>query len=123
MRKIRTIFAFALCLLMVFTIAVETSATICRKITIDSYSCKAHSNCLSVTFVSEGNTVTGDVYDKYFSGNSSHWPNAFRYDNVWSYKIGNAGFAKGTYTIYSSLITQWASIAFASTSDTITHTY
>jgi len=123
MRMTRRILAVTLCLLTVFAVTVGASAAVYRKTTTHSYSCKAHSDCQTVTFVSEGNTVTGQVYDKYFSGNNSHWPNAFRYDNVWSYKIGNAGFAKGTYTLYSSLVTQWASIAFSSTSNTITHTY
>lgn len=123
MRMTRRILAVTLCLLTVFAVTVGASAAVYRKTTTHSYSCKAHSGCQTVTFVSEGNTVTGQVYDKYFSGNNSHCPNAFRYDNVWSYKIGNAGFAKGTYTLYSSLVTQWASIAFSSTSNTITHTY
>lgn len=71
----------------------------------------------------KGDTATGKIYDKYFSGQKSHWPNAFRYDSVWSYQIGNTGYAKGTYTAYSSIITQWVSLAFSSVSHTITHTY
>lgn len=88
------------------------------------YSCKAHSyNCHQVTFTSQGNTSTHEIYDKYFSSNTSHWPNAFRYDNVWITKTSTLSYAKGTYTIYSSLITKWASLSFASTSKTISHVY
>lgn len=119
MQKISKLVAIVLCVAMVISAASVASA----RTTTDSYSCRVHSGCHWVKFYSHGNTENGDIYDKYFSGNHSHWPNAFRYDNVWSYKVGNWGYAKGTYTLYSSLITQWASIAFASTSDTITHVY
>ena len=124
MRKLRTIVVLILCIAAIFAIvAVPASAATYRKTTTVSYSCKAHNNCHWVKFTSEGNTTTGAIYDKYFSGNSSHWPNAFKYDNVWSYQIGSTGYAKGTYTLYSSLITQWVSMSFKSVSRTITHTY
>lgn len=123
MRISKRIFALCLCLLLAFTGTTNTFATIYQKTTTRYFSCRVHSNCTYIAFVSEGNTDTGDVYDKYFSGSHSHWPNAFTYDSVWSYKIGNTGFAKGTYTIYSSLITQWASLSFSSTTETFTHTY
>lgn len=124
MRKLRMIIALVACIAVVLSVAMSpASAAIYTKTTTHSYSCNAHSGCQWIKFVSQGNTANGDIYDKYFSGNGSHWPNAFRYDNVWSYKVGNWGYAKGTYTIYSSLITQWVSIAFSSSSDTIVHTY
>lgn len=110
------------CLLFVST-GGAVSAAEYEMTTTHSYSCKAHKNCLSVAFKSHGETSNGKIYSKYFSGNNSHWPNAFKYDNVWSYKVGNTGYAKGTYTLYSSLVTQWASLSFKSTSKTITHTY
>lgn len=122
MKILKKICALVLCLMVVFS-CITASAAVYTKKTTHYYSCNAHSNCSYVTFASQGDTSTGKIYDKYFSANHAHWPNAFRYDNVWSYQIGTTGYAKGTYTLYSSLITQWASIAFASTSRTITHTY
>lgn len=77
---------------------------------------------MHITFKSHGNTDTGAIYDKYFSSYYAHWPNAFREDSLWSYTVGTTGYAKGKYTFYSSLITAWASIAFASTTETMTHT-
>ena len=78
--------------------------------------CRAHSGnttdmyiLLAATF--DGNTCT----DVWWDSSYSHWPNAFSYDST---AIGN-GYARGTYTIYSSLITQWASIAFSSRTNTI----
>ncbi len=100
-----------------------SSSALKRTTTTTRYSCRAHSNCMYIKFVSEGNVSTGAVYDKYFSASSAHWPNAFTYGKVWSYKIGTTGYAKGTYTIYSSLITQWVSLTFTSKTKTITHTY
>lgn len=123
MRKTRAIVALMLCLAMALSISTAVSAAVYHTTTTHYYSCRTHDDCMWIKFYSHGDTSTGTIYDKHFSGNHSHWPNAFRYDNVWSYKVGNTGYAKGTYTLYSSLITQWASIAFASTSDTITHTY
>lgn len=123
MKKLIRILAITLCIVVVICSCLTATATEWYKTTTDSYSCKVHSNCAYITFYSHGNDSNGAIYDKYFSANHSHWPNAFRYDKVWSYKVGNTGYAKGTYTLYSSLVTQWASIAFASTSDTITHVY
>ena len=123
MKNIKKIMALMLCIAMALSIAVVASAAQYWKTTTHYYSCNAHNNCMWVKFTSHGDTTTGKIYDKYFSGNSSHWPNAFRYDNVWSYSVGNTGYAKGTYTVYSSLITQWVSLAFSSTSRTITHIY
>ena len=115
--------AFLVCLVVMLSCVVPANAATYRKTTTRYYSCRAHSNCMHITFSSHGNTSTGDVYDYYFSGNHSHWPNAFRYDSTWSYKVRSTGYAKGTYTAYSSLVTQWASLSFSSTSSTITHVY
>lgn len=123
MWKFGKLLALVLCMAMIFSVVSVAYAVGYYKTTTHSYSCRVHNGCMWIKFFSHGDVGTGNVYDKYFSGNRSHWPNAFRYDNTWSYKVGNTGYAKGTYTIYSSLITQWASIAFSSTSDTITHIY
>lgn len=89
-----------------------------------NYTCNAHNYyCSHITFISHGNTTSGTIYDRYFSSHQTHWPNAFREDNVWSYTVGTTGYAKGKYTVYSSLITAWASLAFTSQTRTITHIY
>lgn len=123
MRKVTRILTLALCLVMILSCVLTSSAAVYTKTTAQYSSCRAHSNCMYVSFRSQGNSSTGVIYDKYFSSNSSHWPNAYRYDNVWSYRIGNTGYAKGTYTLYSSIVTQWMSLAFKSSSRTIVHTY
>lgn len=99
------------------------SSAIVTKTTTHYYSCRVHTNCHYISFKSQGNTTTGQIYDKWFDNMHSHWPNAFRVDSTWSYTVGTTGYAKGTYTVYSSLITEWVSLAFQSTTRTITHTY
>lgn len=123
MKKFYKLIALALCLVVVFSCVSVASAAVETKSTSHYGSCRAHNYCHRVTFKSQGDTVTGKIYDKYFSSNKSHWPNAFRYDSVWSYQVGNTGYAKGTYTLYSSIITAWVSLAFTSRSNTIVHTY
>lgn len=122
MKKIKVAIVIILCLCFTCS-TIQASAAIYRKTTTHYYSCMLHDDCMNIVFVSEGNTVTGDIYDVYFSGHDAHWPNAFTYGNTWSYKIGDTGYAKGTYTFYSSLITQWASLAFKSSSETCVHVY
>ncbi|MDD3239057.1 MAG: hypothetical protein PHW47_03035 [Lachnospira sp.] len=121
-RKKLIVFAMMLVLLLSMNTTLA-GATEYVKSTTHSYACNAHDGCSWITFRSHGETSNGTIYDCYFSDNSSHWPNNFRYDNVWSYTVNNWGYAKGSYTLYSSLITQWASIAFSSTSNTIVHVY
>jgi hypothetical protein len=88
------------------------------------YGCRAHgSGCQYINFYSQGDVGTGTIYTKYFSSSYSHWPNAFRYDRTFTYYSGRNGYACGTYTAYSSLITQWASLSFQSYTNTITHVY
>lgn len=53
--------------------------------------------------------------DVYWQSSSTHWPNGVTFGVTKKY----TSYARGTYTIYSSLITQWASIAFSSDTDTI----
>lgn len=117
----KRVFALILCFVLVFSCIAPASAA--GYVTTVTYSCRAHNGCMYVKFASHGDKASGDVYDYYFSANKSHWPNAFRYDRTWSYKVGTTGYAKGTYTIYSSLVTQWASLSFSSSSKTLTHTY
>lgn len=117
----KRVLALILCVILVVACIVPVSAA--GYVSTVTYSCRAHSGCMYVKFTSHGDHASGNVYDYYFSGNKSHWPNAFRYDRTWSYKVGTTGYAKGTYTIYSSLITQWVSLAFTSSSRTLTHTY
>lgn len=113
----------ALVLVAVSTLSTVANATVYTKTTTHYYSCNAHTSCMYITFESTGDTYDGYIYNCDFINNHSHWPNAFREDKVWSYTIDNWGYAKGKYTIYSSLITAWASLAFSSTTDTITHVY
>lgn len=117
----KRVFALILCFALIFSCITSVSAV--GYTTTHTYSCRAHSGCMYVKFASHGDCASGKVYDHYFSANKSHWPNAFRYDKTWSYSVGTTGYAKGTYTIYSSLVTQWVSLAFKSQSKTITHTY
>jgi hypothetical protein len=124
-KKTLKLMALATAVFMVcsfFLLDVAGSA-ILTKYTTHYYSCRVHTNCHHITFKSQGNTTTGQIYDKWFDSMDSHWPNAFRVDSTWSYTVGTTGYAKGTYTIYASIITQWASLAFKSTTRTITHTY
>lgn len=66
---------------------------------------------ISLTAMFDGKTCT----DVWWDSSYSHWPNAFSFGSTAS----GYGYARGTYTIYSSLITQWASIAFDSQTRTI----
>lgn len=91
--------------------------------TYDCWDCKLHGYCCYICFSSSGDIDTGDVYDTYFSAVSAHWPNNFEAGSTWSYKVGKVGYAKGTYTGYSSLITQWVGFKFSSRTCTITHVY
>lgn len=76
------------------------------------YSCRAHSCCQYITLSAVFDPSCKDVY---WSGTYTHWPNACTLGETKKY----TSYARGTYTMYSSLITQWASLAFQSFTDTI----
>lgn len=87
------------------------------------YEDKAHGYCSNITLGATGDSVTGKIYGKWWDSSYAHWPNAFTKETPWHYNVGAYGYVKGTYTIYSSLITQWASIAFQEITNTITITF
>ncbi len=80
------------------------------------WTCRKHSKNSSDMYI----TLTAKFSSKkctdvYFSRSYAHWPNAFKEGSTAKYTTS----ARGSYTAYSSLITQWASLAFASYTDTI----
>lgn len=124
MKKRRNILAFALALLLIgatiFTNSKKVSAYGWTQRDTDWWYCRSHSNCSYITLEASGDTGTGKIYDVEFVQKKTHWPNAFSEDRVWSYTVGKNGYAKGKYTVYSSIITTWVSLSFSSQTDTIT---
>jgi len=127
-RRFITLLTAVVCLIVLSLAGGAVSAYETTKSTTHEYICGLHSvlgwdSCAHITFYSHGETDSGDVYDKCFSDSACHWPNGFNYGDVWSYKVATTGYAKGTYTSYSSLITTWMSLAWSSYTTTITHIY
>ncbi len=80
------------------------------------YWCFMHSGKASDMYIYLSAIFDGKVCeDVWWDKSYSHWPNAFSFGSTAS----GYGYARGTYTMYSSLITQWASIAFDSKTSTI----
>lgn len=82
----------------------------------DFYSCRLHgqySGCMHITLAAKFSS--SKCTDAYWDSSYTHWPNGIAFGDTKSYTKS----ARGTYTIYTSLITQWASVAFNSETHTI----
>lgn len=78
------------------------------------YGCRFHGyGCMHVKLAAKFNSKR--CVDVYWAGSNTHWPNAIDFGTTKVYTT----YARGTYTIYSSLITQWTSLSFASITDTM----
>jgi len=82
------------------------------------YNCRAHSTGVDMYVTLAGYKNNGKFESAYFSDIHTHWPNGV--NNMKTWKQNNNREILGQYTIYSSIVTQWASIAFKSTTKTIT---
>lgn len=104
--------AAAVCAVSVATMPASASSTWARH----KYWCRAHNSKSTDMYITlSANYSDKNVSDAWWSDSYSHWPNAYTYGDTAS----GDGWARGTYTIYSSLITQWASLSFNSKMDTI----
>ncbi len=80
------------------------------------YTCLAHKNKGTDMYIQLAASYSGKkVTGVWWNSSYAHWPNAFTFGNT----ANCTSYARGTYTAYSSLITQWASLSFSSTTDTI----
>ncbi len=80
------------------------------------YWCRAHANDYTDMYIylsAKFNDKT--CTDVWWDSSYAHWPNAFTCGSTAS----GYGYARGTYTAYSSLVTQWVSLAFSSETNTI----
>ena len=117
MKKCMKILSCMLCIALVLaTLIVPASAARVQRWSTHTYSDLAHGSCNYVRLSAIGDTTTHKVESQWFDSSYTHWPNGVTFGNTWR----GYGYAKGTYTMYSSLVTQWASIAFSSKTDTIT---
>ena len=95
--------------------------------TFHTYKCKLHEatggTCAEIQFRSHGDDSNGNVYSMSFPSKTSHYPNGFRDLSTSSYKVGSTGYAKGTYTAYSSALLEGNSFEWQSKTRTITHVY
>lgn len=76
----------------------------------------------TVTFYSEGNNTTHKVYDKYLTS----WtivPYGVKDTSTWITTYPSCVKAKGQYTVYAGLDTQWVSLPVYSYTGVMTHTY
>ncbi len=113
---VTTLFAFAL----LFTLfPTQVSA----RTTTKSFYDKAHGKCNYIKLYSDGSYSQNKVYTVYFSSSYTHWPMGITEDREWSYETPSYAYANGKFTIYSSLVTQWASISFKSNTYTMKHKY
>lgn len=115
----KKIFSVLLAFILVFGV-LEISSTVEAKATTksctDYWTCKLHDNKATDMYITlTAKFSSQKCTDVYFSRSHSHWPNAFSEGSTVKYKKS----ARGTYTAYSSLITQWASFAFDSYTSTI----
>lgn len=58
---------------------------------------------VTVQLSAQGDTVSGKIYDVWFSKVSSVYPFYISDKSTWSYQIGNYGYAKGQYTLHGSI--------------------
>ena len=80
------------------------------------YTCRAHKNNSTDMYIQLAASYSGKkVTGVWWNSSYAHWPNAFTFGST----ANCTSYARGTYTAYSSLITQWASLSFSSTTDTI----
>ncbi len=78
--------------------------------------CRAHAEKEEDMYIALSADCSSSGYvSAYFSRSYAHWPNAFTYGDIVVAKTS----ARGTYTVYSSIITQWVSLAFCSYTETI----
>ena len=114
-KKAVSLGAAALCAFSAIS-AASMSASAAQKYGTHNYWCRAHKNKGSDMYVQLTATYSGkSITGVWWNSSYSHWPNAFTLGSTAS----GYGYARGTYTIYSSLITQWASLSFSSQTDTI----
>lgn len=122
MKKIKKILmGIILSLSLVTSISLSSAAnvdaatvTIVTKTKSAIYGCKAHGNgCMNVRLSAK--FISSKCQDVYWAGSNTHWPNAVTFGATKKY----TSYARGTYTIYSSLITQWVSLSFDSETNTL----
>ena len=102
-----------LLLLVLFSVSLMVPVSAATKKGTHNYSCRQHKSCMYVRLACD---YTGKkINSTWWDGSYMHWPNGVKFGSRGS----GTGYARGTYTAYSSLITQWASIAFQSYTDTI----
>ncbi|WP_302630338.1 hypothetical protein [uncultured Eubacterium sp.] len=111
----RTIIVIILSLALVtrVNLGITTNVYAATKSKAAYYSCKVHNNCMYAKLSAKFNKTK--CTDVYWEGSKTHWPNGITLKDTKKY----AKSARGTYTIYASIVTQWASLSFKSETDTI----
>ncbi|MBR2409204.1 MAG: hypothetical protein IKB07_09680 [Lachnospiraceae bacterium] len=119
MKKRKSIKTMIIAAVAAICVAVATPAVASAAVTKTSgykYWCRAHSNNATDMYIYLSAKFSGKTCtDVWWDSSYSHWPNAFSCGSTAS----GYGYARGTYTAYTSLITQWVSIAFDSETCTI----
>lgn len=101
-------------LTMMLATAMPFSALAAIKSASHYYTCRGHGyNCQYVTLSCEYSKKTAKSV--WFSNAYFHWPNGVKYGS----RGRGTGYARGTYTAYSGLVTEWVSLTFQSRTNTI----
>ncbi len=107
--------AAALCAVSAMS-ATMIPASAATKTNSHYYYCLAHRNKGTDMYIQLAASYSGKrVSSVWWNSSYAHWPNAFTFGST----ANCTSYARGTYTAYSSLVTQWASLSFASRTDTI----
>lgn len=99
-------------LLLVAALTFPTSAAV--KTQKHFFGCRGHG--YSCGHVGLSCDYTGKkINSTWFSSSQFHFPNGVNFGTTGS----GSGYARGTYTVYSGLVTDWFSLTFSSYTDTI----
>ena len=104
-----------LLLLVVLSMGLTVPVSAATKKGTHEYTCKHHNykTCQHVRLACD---YTGKkIKSTWWDSSYTHWPNGVKFGSRGS----GTGYARGTYIFYSSLITQWASVAFSTRTATI----